>query len=240
MVTYFLPLIKKEIIAKETMAFWFNIKGTNIKFEPGQYARFTITSFKKTSKEDNMRPFSIASSPDNNTEIMIAIRMRNSKFKNSLKSMKLGTKVKVECPQGVFTLHEDSKRPAVFLAGGIGITPMRSIIEHAANHKLKHKIYLFYSNKTPDSTAFLNDLEDFAKNNKNLKIIPSVTEYDGKGWKYEKGRCSMAMIRKYIKNLNKPIYYIAGPPAMVQAFTEMLVDAKINRENIRTEDFTGY
>ena len=240
MADYLLPLKERKEIAEDTMAFWFDISGTNFNFKPGQYAVFTLINPPLTDEEGNIRNFSIASSPKNKNQIMIASRMRNTAFKNSLKSIKIGTKVKISGPLGSFTLHENNKKPAVFLAGGIGITPFRSMIEFAAQEKLSHKIYLFYSNKTPKSTAFLKDLEDFSKKNKNFKFIPTVTEYEGKDWKYEFGRCNIEMIKKYVKDIKKPIYYSAGPPGMVAAMKAMLLESGIKEDNIKTEDFVGY
>lgn len=240
MADYLLPLNNRKEIAEDTMAFWFDTAGTNFNFKPGQYATFTLINPPKTDEEGNMRQFSIASSPNNKKYMMIASRMRDTAFKNSLKNIKLGTKLKVSGPFGSFTLHEDSKKPAVFLAGGIGITPFRSIIEYAAQEKLPHKIYLFYSNKTPQSTAFFKDLEDFAKQNKNFIFVPTCTEYEGKGWRYELGRCNINMVKKYVKDLKKATFYSAGPPGMVAAMKQMLLEAGIKEESIRTEDFIGY
>lgn len=240
MVDYLFQLKKREEIAEETMAFYLDISGTDFNFKPGQYATFTLINPPFTDEEGNMRQFSIASSPNNKEYIMIASRMRPTAFKNSLKKIKLGTKIKVSGPLGSFTLHEDSKKPAVFLAGGIGITPFRSIIEYAIQEKLSHKICLFYSNKTPKAAAFLKDLQNFAKQNKNFIFVPIITEYQGKDWKYEFGRCNIDMVKKYVKDLKKPIFYSAGPPGMVAAMKQMLIESGIKEDNIKTEDFVGY
>ena len=88
---------------------------------------------------------------------MIAMRMRKTGFKTALKSAALGAKFMVSRPRGSFMLHRDITRSAVFLAGGIGIAPVRSIIYQATQERLPHKLYLFYSNREADDAAFLKE-----------------------------------------------------------------------------------
>ena len=76
---------------------------------------------------------------------------------------------------GSFTLHRDSSRPAVFLAGGIGITPVLSILAHATEQGSPHCIYLFYANRDPEKVAFLNELQTWQKRNTNFTFVPTVT-----------------------------------------------------------------
>jgi ferredoxin-NADP reductase len=110
-------------------------------------------------ESDNSRTFSLASSPHDNRPVMIAMRMRKTAFKTALKSTALGTKFIVSRPRGSFTLHRDTTRPAVFLAGGIGITPIRSIFQWVTQEHLPHRLYLFYSNRDADDAAFLEEFE---------------------------------------------------------------------------------
>lgn len=240
MTEYFFTLKDRLEIAEDTMAFWFDTSETNFSFKAGQYLNMTILEPKEVDERSNTRPFSIASSPNHKDFVTIAMREGKSAFKHNLETIPLGTKVRVIGPLGQFNLHEDSTTPAVFLAGGIGITPMRSIIEWATEQKLSHQIYLFYSNRTPASSAFLDDFEKWSKENANLKIIPTITDSGDPNWPYEKGMVNKELLAKYLPDLNKPIYYIAGPGGMVVAFSEMLLQLGVDQTQIVTEKFGGY
>jgi ferredoxin-NADP reductase len=144
---------------------------------------------------------------------MVAMRMRNSAFKESLETIPLGTRLKVTSPMGSFTLHKDSSKPAVFLAGGIGITPIHSMIGWATEEKLPHELYLFYSNRTPEETAFLNRLENWARVNLNFKLVATITAFKDPSWPHECGRSDEKMLTKHLRELDNSVYYLAGPPA---------------------------
>lgn len=155
MAEYQMTLMYRQRIARDTMAFWFGTNGTNYDFRAGQHADFVFMHSSAGDESDNSRTFSLANSPHEKGLIMIALRMRETGFKTALKAAALGTKFRVSRPRGSFTLHKDFTRPAVFLAGGIGITPMRSIIHWATQERLPHKLYLFYSNREAEDAPFL-------------------------------------------------------------------------------------
>jgi ferredoxin-NADP reductase len=235
-----LPLTDRKEIAKDTMAFYFDTTGTDFKYKAGQHSVFTEINPPETDEEGSTRTFTICSSPHHKDSIMIASRMRETAFKHSLKEMPLGTKVKVFKALGTFTLPEDASKPVVFLAGGIGVTPFHSMIEWATHEKLPHRITLFYSNKEPEETAFLKEFEAWMRQNPNLKVVFTVTRSEDPNWKYERGRIDKALLEKHIKDLKEPLYYVAGPPGMVEAMAQMLKDAGVPEERIKTEEFTGY
>jgi ferredoxin-NADP reductase len=227
-------------VAEGTTAFWFDTSGADFAFEAGQNADFTLVDPPKTDAEGNTRTFSFASSPDHRDSFMIATRMRPTAFKDSLRSLPPGTAVRVTGPNGNMLLHEDADRPAVFLAGGIGITPFRAMLEWATERRLSHRIDLFYSNRTPAATAFLQDLEGWASRNPNLRIFPTVTQSKDAGWRYETGRIDEAMLRRHVSDLSRPIYYLAGPPSAVMGLRKLLLDQGVRRDAIRLESFSGY
>lgn len=222
------------------MAFLFDITGIDFTFKPGQNCDFTLIDPPYTDAEGNKRTFSIVSSPNQKNFIQITTRMRDTAFKNSLKEIPLGTKVKVVGPAGSFTLQQDTTKPAVFLSGGIGVTPIMSIVHYAAEQKLPHKIYLFYSNHTQASTTFFQELEMYATQNPNFKFIPTLTETEDPNWHYEHGRITKEMICKYLPDFASAIYYLSGPPGMVGAMRQLLEEAKVSEDSIKTEEFTGY
>ena len=171
---------------------------------------------------------------------MIAMRMRKTTFKSALKAAALGTKFTVSRPRGSFTLHRDITRPAVFLAGGIGITPIRSILQCATQERLPHKLYLFYSNRGADDAAFIEELQSMAVQNPNLTLVLTVTGHKTLAWPYEKGHISRDMLTRHLFLLNGPIYYIAGPSGMVTAMTELLNSSGVSQNDVRTEEFGDY
>jgi ferredoxin-NADP reductase len=230
-----MTLVDRQRIARDTMAFWFDANGARYEFRAGQHADFVFGS-----ESDNSRTFSLASSPLDKEPIMIAMRMRETAFKTALNAAAFGTKFKVSRPRGSFTLHKDVTRPAVFLAGGIGITPVRSILQSAIQERLPHKLYLFYSNREADDAAFIEELQGLAAQNPNFTLVPTVTGHKTLAWPYEKGHISRDMLTRHLFLLNGPIYYIAGPSGMVTAMTELLNSSGVSQDDVRTEEFGDY
>jgi ferredoxin-NADP reductase len=154
-------LLNRVEVAEGTIAFHFE-KPTGFDFKPGQSADLTLPNPPETDAEGNVRTFSIASAPFED-QLMFATRMRDTAFKRSLKKMPLGTVVKMDSAMGSFTLHKNSAKPAVFLAGGIGVTPFSSIVRQADHDRAPHKLYLFYSNRRPEDAPFVEVLQNLEK-----------------------------------------------------------------------------
>lgn len=233
-------LKSREEVAQGTMAFHFE-KPAGWTFKAGQFIDITLLDPAETDAEGNTRGFSIASAPQEET-LMVATRMRDTAFKRVLKTMPLGTAAKIEGPFGNLTLHNNAARPAVLLAGGIGITPFRSILFRAAKEKLPHRIFLFYSNRRPEDTPFLEALQALEKENSNYKLIATMTgmEDSHKEWHGETGQINQELLARYLQNAVSPIYYIAGPAGMVKGLHTMLNEAGVDDDDIRTEEFVGY
>jgi len=222
------------------MAFHFE-KPTGFDFKPGQSADLTLPNPPETDAEGNVRTFSIASAPFED-QLMFATRMRDTAFKRSLKKMPLGTVVKMDSAMGSFTLHKNSAKPAVFLAGGIGVTPFSSIVRQADHDRAPHKLYLFYSNRRPEDAPFVEVLQNLEKTNPQFRFIATMTEMrrSKKTWNGETGRIDQEMLSKYLNELRGPIYYVAGPPALVSGMRKMLVASGVDEDNIRSDEFSGY
>ena len=124
---------KREAVAEGTMAFHFE-KPPDFHFKAGQSIKITLIDPPQTDAEGNARTFSLVSAPFE-TALVIATRMRDTAFKRVLKSLPPGSAVNIEGPDGALTLHDDPARPAVFLAGGIGITPFVSMLRQAAKDR---------------------------------------------------------------------------------------------------------
>jgi glycine betaine catabolism B len=221
-------------------------------YTAGQFAFFDIGGVYNDPKGP-IRHFTISSSPTEDF-IMFSTRIRDSPYKKRLSSLEEGTKVKVRGPEGQFVLHQDYSKPAVFLSGGIGVTPFRTMIKYATDNQLPLKIVMFDSNRNINNILFKKEFDDWANINKNLKIIYTISEEDQQhgsqssstandDWKGEYGRIDKAMILKYVDTnvLNNSVFYICGPPSMLKAMQSLLQeDLKIPKERIKVEEFTGY
>ena len=233
-------LICREEVAEGTMAFHFE-RPSGFAFKAGQSADVTLIDPQDTDAEGNTRTFSIASPPFEN-KLVFTTRMRDTAFKRSLKNVPLATEVKIGSAAGSFTLHKNLAKPAVFLAGGIGITPFLSMVRQADHDSLPHKLYLFYSNRRPEDAAFLAALQTLEKTNPHFHLICTMTEMSKskKEWKGETVLIDKELLSRHLAVLQGPIYYIAGPPPMVAAMRQTLVTAGIDEDDIRAEDFAGY
>ncbi len=233
-----LILAHKTDIAEDTKAIWFEPEKP-LRFTPGQFGDFTLTDPPFTDAKGNTRTFSLASAPGHD-RIMIATRMRGSAFKRSLEQLPIGTHVQLMGPMGGFTLHKDPARPAVFLTGGIGITPVRSIVEHATRQRMPHRIFVFYANRTIARMAFHDDFQAWSRGNLNFSFIPTLTEEKPKDWKFELGAIDRRMLSGYVADMRAPVYYVVGPPAKVATMKALLAEIDVDEMQVRSEDFIGY
>ena len=245
--TYVLKLRGRSEVAERTLEFQLeNPKAMT--FKAGQFMDITLLDPPESDAEGNTRGFSINSAPDD-PDLAFTTRLRDTAFKRVLQTMPLGTEVKAEGPFGSLTLHNDASRPAVLLAGGIGITPFRSIVRRATHEKLPHRIFLFYANRRPEDAPFLDEFRALERENPNFTFVPTMTQMgrSQRPWKGETGHLDYEIISKHLKGRTSPrnelarsIYYIAGPPPMVAGLHAMLIESGIDDDDIRTEDFSGY
>lgn len=233
-------LRRRDTVAHDTASFFFE-KPAGFDFQPGQFAELTLMSPPETDAEGDLRAFSIASAPYE-SDLMFTTRLRDTAFKRVLKTLPLGTLVQLEGAYGTLTLHEDLSRPAVFLAGGIGITPFLSMVRQAARERRPQKLILFYSNRRPEDAPFLEDLEKLGRENDNFKLVATMTQPAGlrPAWQGETGHITAEMLARHVGNLPRPVYYIAGPPALVKAMRETLKTAGVGGQSVRAEEFAGY
>jgi ferredoxin-NADP reductase len=233
-------LLGRTGVAENTLAFQFQ-RPRNFLFRPGQFIDFTLPGLPAKGMSSLTHTFSIASSCFA-SEILVATRMRDSAFKRALSVLPLGTEVSIRGPMGAFVLHRDASRPAVFLAGGIGIAPFLSMLSSAAIDKTHPPIFLFYANRHIEDAAFMDALWDVEMSNQNFHFFPTFTRIaiGHQGWKGATGPINAQMLSKHISDLQNPIYYVAGPPGMVSGVYQTLAELGAPRENIRIEHFAGY
>ena len=238
--THTTTLKAKREVAEGTMEFSF-VRPEGFEYTAGQTMDITLIDPPETDAEGTSRTFSIASSPHEDV-LKIATRMRDTAFKRTLKGMAEGAAITVDGPYGSFTLHENAYRPAVFLSGGIGVTPCHSIIGDATKRGLPNPIILFYSNRRPEDTVFLDELQAFAKANPHFTLVATMTDMEksAQAWDGETGYIDAAMLARHIPAGVLPVYYLSGPQAMVTAMRTVLTASGVSNDDIRFEEFAGY
>lgn len=233
-------LIESKQIAAGTGEFTFELQDP-FTFEAGQTCDITIASPRYSDDKGASRTFSIASSPAELPRLLVATRLTGSAFKRTLLEAPPGFEVELEGPYGSFVLHKNAAKPAVFFAGGIGITPFRSIVKDATERRLPHHMTLFYSNRTAGSTAFLQELEASQKANPNFRLIATITEpLTEEQWAHSTGLMNAAFIKPHADDWARAIHYLAGPSAFVNAMRSALDELGTDPDNLRTEEFPGY
>lgn len=238
--TYRTTLLGQDEIASGTIAFRFK-KPDGFTYRAGQAIYLTLPGLKTKDGKGRVRTFSLVSAP-HDPDLVIATRMTDSAFKRALADMPAGRTVEIEGPYGDLTLHEDSTRPAVFLAGGMGITPFLSMIRDAVHRDLPHRIVLLYSNRDPAGAAFLDELAALESEHPRLNVVATMTGPDPSRaeWHGERGPLTRDMIARHVGDMRAVVFYLAGPPAMVAAMTQLLKDAGVKDADLRAEAFLGY
>jgi ferredoxin-NADP reductase len=219
-----------ETVAEGTMMFRFE-KPQGFSFAAGQAIDLSLLD-PPAEPNSSHRLLSLVSAPFE-AELAVATRMRDaSAFKRALGGLAPGAKVRLKGPQGVMTLHEDRARAAVFIAGGIGITPFMSMLRQAAHERLGHRFFLLYSNRLPEQAAFLHELQRLERQYDHFRLLARMTDHDG--------FLDEEAIKGFVASAESPLFYLAGPPAMADAMTRILRGSGVRAEDISSEEFYGY
>src|SRR3989338_11233495 len=189
--------LKKEQAAKNTSSFFFQ-RPPQLNFLPGQFMRLTLETL-ESDERANYRLFSIASSPTEKEYLMITTKSNHSVFKKTLFSLKIGTKAQISAPYGTFTLKKEEAAPHVFLAGGIGITPFRSMIRYASDSGLSIPITLFSSFSEVGDVIFQKEFQEIAAKHSWLKLVETITQpgETKSSWQGNIGRIDADLIKKH-------------------------------------------
>lgn len=231
-------LTGKRQEASGTKTFLF-AKPAGFEYIAGQYAYFTLPELKFPDPRGKIRHFTISSSPTEDF-LSITVRVRKeSGYKQTLDQLPEGTEIDFRGPTGDFVLDEKDTKPQVMIAGGIGITPYRSIIKDINDRSLNTPIYLLYANSHEDEITFKTELDEIASKNSNIKVTYFISEPDA-NWKGEKGRMDSSSISHLTSHISRPTFWLCGPPLMVQALEEVMDKLKVPQENLKVEKFSGY
>ena len=252
---------KEELEGTDIMTFKFAKNGYP-EYKAGQFAFFPLDTVNNDSRGP-VRHFSLASSPTEDI-LIISTRIRDSPYKQQLSNIQEGEEVKVSKARGNFVLHDDYSKPAIFLSGGIGVTPFRGMIKYALDKQLPINITMFNSNRNQQNILYRDEFDKWAAQSQNLKIVYTITEEkkdreqgqqrtadtsssatETKGnWNGERGRIDRTMIERHLskEEISKAIFYICGPPGMINALGEDLLQKQLQipEGRIKVEEFTGY
>jgi glycine betaine catabolism B len=234
-----LNLKEKLEIAPNIYDFIFPLKN-KINFTPGQYMEWTL-AHDDSDNRGNRRYFTLASSPtESNLRIGVRFNDKSSSFKKSLISMDEKSKISVSQIAGDFTLPTDLKTKCVLIAGGIGITPYRSMLKHLLDTNTKRPIVIFYSNRTKSEIVY-QEIFSKAEHNLGIKTVYTITDREKipVGWAGKVGRIDDKMIMDEVPDFRERIFYLSGPHSMVSAFENTLKNMGIKNEHIKTDFFPG-
>lgn len=236
----FLHLKQKVMLAPNIYEFIFS-KDSRFNFIPGQYLEWTLPG-ENMDTRGNRRYFSIASSPGED-DLRIGVKIvsdKSSSFKKEMLEMNPQSTIVASQLSGDFTLPTDKNKRMVFIAGGIGITPFRSILKNLLDQNERREIIMFYTCVSPDEFVY-KDVFKKAEEELGIKTVYVVTDASKKSnWNGEVGYLNREMIEKYVLNYKERSYYISGPNVMVESYRDLLLSIGIKRSNIITDYFSGY
>jgi ferredoxin-NADP reductase len=230
----------RKCLCKGTTALYFE-RPHGFEFQAGQFVNVTLLDAVGTDLRGSTRSLSVASAP-HERDLMVAMRNRDTAFKRGIHRLPIGSPVLLQGPFGNFTLHRDTARSAVFLAGGIGVTPFRSMIWQAITMRTSHRMFLFYANRRPEEAAFLDELRAFEQFNPHYKLIATITHpaNEAPDWRGERGQFTADTLKKWLPDLKASVFYLAGPAGGVESMRLTLNAAGVSQSEIRTEEFSGY
>ncbi len=234
-----LKLIKKNKEAPDIIDFVFK-SPQPLTFVPGQYMEFTLGHPRPDSR-GNRRYFTLASSP---TEKVLHVGVRfyeeGSSFKRAMARMDKQVQVVAAQIAGDFTLPPDRNQKLVFIAGGIGITPFRSMLKYLLDTQQRRDIVLFYANKTANEIIY-KDVLSAAQTRLGIKTFYTLTDTTSvpRNWNGLVGRINEKMILNAIPDYHERTYYLSGPPEMVRAYEQVLKSMGVKGPQIKKDFFPG-
>ncbi|OGX14800.1 MAG: hypothetical protein A2166_05800 [Omnitrophica WOR_2 bacterium RBG_13_41_10] len=234
--TYKIKLIEKIKRTPTILSLRFSLS-LAINFIPGQFLKVIFDESNYNNKELN-KNLSFSSSPLKDY-IEITKRLSESAFSQRLEALGIGDEICIQGPFGRCTFSDNHQKIA-FLIGGIGITPVISILEYIQDKNLKTDALLFYSNRTEEEISFKEELNQWQAKNSNFKVFYTVTYCQPKDKNCLFGRIDKELVSRNIKDISERIFFIFGPPKMVEAMKELCLAIGAKEEFIKTESFLGY
>ncbi len=232
-------LEEKIMLSPDVIDFVFD-PGQKFNYKPGQYMEWTLPNEHADSR-GNRRYFTLASSPtEDNVRVGVKFYPDGSTYKQRMLDMDEDTPIAAGQVGGDFTLPKDSQTRLVFIAGGIGVTPYRSMLKYLVDINENRDVTLLYSEKTPDAFVY-TDVFKQAQEKIDARIVYTVTGHKHDAdWHGKTGSISTQMIKQEVPDFEDCLYFISGPHQMVVAMRDILKDLGIHQAQIKTDYFTGY
>jgi ferredoxin-NADP reductase len=192
----------------------------------------------------NRRYFTLASSPtEENLILGVKFYPKSSSFKKSMLAMDEDKNHEIVAAQlaGDFVLPNDPNQKCVFIAGGIGITPFRSMIKYLLDMNQKRPMVLFYANKSPSDIVY-KDVFEKAREQLGLKVIYTITGRSKipANWRGQVGHITAQMVKNEVPDYQHCLFYLSGPNAMITEFESVLSGMGVKREHIKKDFFPGF
>lgn len=223
-----LKLLEKKEEVPGVISFIFEPQ-EKLSWEAGQFLHYVL-HHEPTDDRGSDRWFTVSAAPYEG-HVMLTTRFTDSKgssFKNKLKDFKIGKSLEISFLEGDFVL-DDPEKDYVFIAGGIGITPFRSILRQLDHEKKTINVTLLYSNRD-QNIVFKNELEEVAERNSNFKIH----------YVFSPEHIDENKIKEFVPDLQKPVFYVSGPEPMVEDLGSLLKKMGVKDENLKQDWFPGY
>lgn len=233
-------LLGRRLVAEDTLAFEL-ARPPGYTYQAGQSARVRLLVPPHSDAAGDTRELTLASAPCADT-LLFVVRLRPTGFKQSLPALPLGAAIALDEADGDLVLHEDGSRAAVFVAGGVGITPFLSMVHQALHDALPHAMHLFYANRRPETAAFLPDLQALQRQHANFHLIATMTapETSARPWRGERGHIGPQLLARHLPDARHPVYYLAGPPALTLDVLDVLEDMGVEGGSVKSVEFDGY
>jgi ferredoxin-NADP reductase len=209
-------------------------------FKPGQYMEWTLAPVNADSR-GNRRYFTLASAPtEHNLRLGVKFYKNSSTFKQALLSMGKDSEIVASQLSGEFVLPYSAWQKCVLIAGGIGITPFRSMIKYLLDTRQKRPITLFYANRTTNDIVY-KEIFDRAQQELGIRTIYAITDKNNapQNWSGWVGRLTPELIRSTVPDFRNCMFYLSGPRSMVESFKETLQRLNVHSAHIKTDYFAG-
>lgn len=208
-----------------------------LNFIPGQFLRVIFDEGNRNNKELN-KYLSFSASPTKEY-IEVSKKLSDSNFSQKLRGLKINDEILFNAPLGNCVFRDNYEKIG-FLIGGIGITPVTSMLEYIVDKRLNTNVVLLYSNRTEEDIAFRKELDYWQAINSNIKVFYTITGDQPKDSNYIFGYINEDLVTRLVSDLDDRIFFIFGPPKMVGAMENLCIELNCKRENIKTESFLGY
>ena len=223
-----LKFIGSEAVTNSVTSFSFE-PAELLTWQPGQYMHYVLPHAHEDGR-GNERWFTNSAAPSEG-KVMISTRIdaeHGSSFKRVLLALSPGDQIEADGPEGDFTVGNES-RNYIFVAGGIGITPFRSILTEAHSKGVQLHVTLLYANRDQD-ILFRDELEQYAADNPNLHTTYFISPKT----------LDSTQVKQVADDIENPLVYLSGPEPMVKAFAKELEELGMSKDSLKLDDFPGY